>query len=392
MQKYLARLHRWAGLFIAVFLFLSGISGAVIAWDRELDSRLNPNLFRANSEALSSQRILELANLFEEREQRARIKNLPLATLPGESLAFTVIPTWDAQSNSLHRLPFNQVSLNPDTGEVQGTRKWGELSLSREAIMPFLYKLHYTMHIPDGWGIKLGTWFMGIVSIVWFIDCFVALVIAFPSRKTWKKSFVFRLFSGGYKLNFDLHRSGGVWLWGLLLIMAFTSISMNLPEVVRSGVSHFSELTPTRYEGRARNKKPIAPEMSREAILTKAVAEAKRRGWNEPAGAMHYNAPYNLYGVSFFTPGNALGTAGLGNPSLYYDGSTGDLISEKVPNAGTIGDIFMAAQFPLHSGRIAGMPGRIAISALGILVAILSVTGIVIWAKKYVARQRRVNA
>ncbi|GGI20848.1 PepSY-associated TM helix domain-containing protein [Oxalicibacterium faecigallinarum] len=387
MRRLLGRLHRWAGLFIAVFLFLSGISGALIAWDRELDSWLNPSLFKSDSAALSAQRILELANQFETAEPRARIKNLPLATQAGESLTLTVTPTWDAQSNRVHRLPFNQVSLNPDNGTIQATRKWGELSFSREAIMPFLYKLHYTMHIPDGWGIKLGTWFMGIVSIVWLIDCFVALIIAFPHRKAWKKSFAFRLTSGNYKLNFDLHRSGGVWLWGLLLIMALTSIAMNLPEVVRGAVGYVAELTPTRYDGRIRTKRPIAPEITRETILAFAVAEATKRGWKEPAGAIHYNAPYNLYGVSFFSPGNALGAAGLGNSVLYYDGKTGALFSEEVPTAGTAADIFMAAQFPLHSGRIAGMPGRILVSVLGILIAVLSVTGVVIWARKRAARR-----
>lgn len=391
MRTFLGRLHRWAGLFIAVFLFLSGISGALIAWDRDLDAWLNPHLFRADSEALAAQSILELANRFEAEEPRARIKNLPLATLPGESLAFTVTPRWDAANGGIHRLPFNQVSLNPASGDVQGTRKWGELSLSREAVMPFFYKLHYTMHIPDGWGIKLGTWFMGIVSIVWLVDCFIALVIAFPHRKAWKKSFAFRLLGGGYKLNFDLHRSGGVWLWGLLLVMALTSISMNLPDVVRGAVSQFSELTPTQYEGQVRSKKPVDPALSREMILSKAVAEAASRKWDEPAGAIHYNAQYGLYGVSFFSPGNALGTAGLGNSILYYDARTGNLVREKVPHEGNWGDIFMAAQFPLHSGRIIGMPGRIFVSAFGILVAMLSVTGIVIWTRKRIARRRTIQ-
>ena len=99
MRKLLGRLHRWMGLFIAVFLFLSGISGALIAWDRELDSWLNPSLFKSDSAPLSAQRILALANQFEADEPRARIKNLPLATQAGESLALTVTPTWDADNN-----------------------------------------------------------------------------------------------------------------------------------------------------------------------------------------------------------------------------------------------------------------------------------------------------
>ena len=57
-----------------------------------------------------------------------------------------------------------------------------------------------------------------------------------------------------------------------------------------------------------------------------------------------------------------------------------------MPWQGTAADIFVQAQFPLHSGRILGLPGRILISAMGIVVAALSVTGIVIWARKRRAR------
>ena len=46
----------------------------------------------------------------------------------------------------------------------------------------------------------------------------------------------------------------------------------------------------------------------------------------------------------------------------------------------------MQAQFPLHSGRIVGLPGRIFVSFMGAVVAMLSVTGIVIWARKRRAR------
>lgn len=388
MRVILARLHRWAGLFIAVFLFFSGVTGALIAWDRELDGWLNPHLFRSNTvttqTALSS---LELARQYEASDERVRIKYLPLAVEPGNALRFTVAPRVDPATHKPYKVPFNQVSLDPVTGTVQGARYWGELNFSREAIMPFIYKMHYTMHIPDGWGIKLGTWFMGIVSVVWLIDCFVALLISFPHRKAWRKSFSFRFGGGAYKLNFDLHRSGGVWIWGLLLIMALTSISMNLPQVMQSVVSQFSTLKLGQYDQRTRSKLPRDPLLSREEILKKAKADAKVRGWTLPAGAVHYSAPYGVYGVSFFKSGDDLGAAGLGNASLYYDGDTGQPVSEEIPGEGSAGDIFMNVQFPLHSGRIIGMPGRILISLVGVLVAVLSVTGVVIWARKRRARK-----
>ena len=41
----------------------------------------------------------------------------------------------------------------------------------------------------------------------------------------------------------------------------------------------------------------------------------------------------------------------------------------------------------IHGGRILGMPGRILIAVLGVAIAVLSVTGVVIWWRKLRARQ-----
>ncbi|MGS0743339.1 PepSY domain-containing protein [Glaciimonas sp. GG7] len=58
-------------------------------------------------------------------------------------------------------------------------------------------------------------------------------------------------------------------------------------------------------------------------------------------------------------------------------------------NAGSAGDIFMQAQFPLHSGRILGLTGRILISVMGAVVALLSATGLLIWLRKRRARMQQ---
>ena len=49
MRALLVLLHRWFGLAVAVFLFIAGVTGALISWDHELDAWLNPQLFHARS-------------------------------------------------------------------------------------------------------------------------------------------------------------------------------------------------------------------------------------------------------------------------------------------------------------------------------------------------------
>lgn len=388
MRATLVLLHRWAGLFMAVFLFISGLTGAVISWDHELDEWLNPGLFDAmpasRDDAIRTP--LALANQLEASDPRLQITYMPLALEPGHALSLFV-----HEKPGSDELDFNQMAVNPVSGDVQQQRMWGAVSLTRENLLPFLYKLHYSMHIPDGFGLELGVLFMGIVAIVWVLDSLIALWISFPSIAAWRKSFAFRWRAGGYRLTFDLHRSGGVWVWLLLLILAVTSVSMNLEhQLVRPLVNAISPLTPSPFSGRALAEHAL-PGKTREDILERAQSEAVKYGITDEAGGIFYSPEFDVYGVGFFAAGKDHGEAGLGNPWLYFDGHSGEPVGADVPGQGSAGDLFMQLQFPLHSGRIIGLPGRIMVSLMGLLVAMLSLTGIIIWAKKRRARQRSVQ-
>lgn len=72
LRSFFVLLHRWLGLFIAGFLFVAGLTGAIISWDHELDEWLNPQMFHARSgDALAATSPLELANRLEAEDERA---------------------------------------------------------------------------------------------------------------------------------------------------------------------------------------------------------------------------------------------------------------------------------------------------------------------------------
>lgn len=416
MRALFVLLHRWAGLLIAAFLFLSGITGAIISWDHELDDLLNPHLMEVTSrgQAIPS---LELAQLIESRHPEARVSFVPLLPEEGESLAFSVEPRVNPETGLLYEVPYNQVFVDPITGEELGTRYWGApWPVTSENLVSFLYVLHYSLHIPEMWGIdRWGMWLMGIIAVIWTLDCFVGFYLTLPSKRRnrnntaddeaaaepmvngrswwqrWQPAWRIRRNGGAYKLNFDLHRAGGLWTWGLLFILAFTAFSLNLyREVFFPLMSQVSQVTPGPFEIRQPTElhKPIVPEYNYEQVIAKAADEAMKRGWQEPVGSVFYAQQYGVYGVDFYFTGDDHGNGGIGAPRLYYDGTTGEYLSDRLPWKGTAADIFVQMQFPLHSGRILGLPGRILISVMGVVVAMLSVTGVYVWLKKRRARSK----
>ena len=69
--------------------------------------------------------------------------------------------------------------------------------------------------------------------------------------------------------------------------------------------------------------------------------------------------------MQFFNLEDEEGLGGEGYRQLYYDGNSGHYLGDRQPWREAAADVFVQAQFPLHSGRILGLPGRIIISAMG---------------------------
>ena len=407
MRPVFVLIHRYVGLLMVPFLIVTGLTGAIISWDHELDDLLNPHLMKApgRGPAISS---LQLARDIEARDPRVRVAFIPLATEPGKSLPFGVQPRVDPATGKLFSPGYNQLFIDPATGAELGRREWGATwPITRENLVSFLYVLHFSLHLPefmgsDRWGIRL----LGVIAILWTIDCFTGVYLTFPARRKgsppprpswwqrWKPSWRIRPHAGTYKLHYDLHRASSLWAWGLLFVLAFTAFSLNLyREVFYPMMSSFSQVTPTPFDTRTPTGPlhPIEPRVGFAEIVDKARSEARRRHWDEPPGSVFYAAEFGVYGVQFFHPGGDHGAAGVGPARLFFDGQDGRLIGERLPWKGTVADIFVQAQFPLHSGRILGLPGRIAISLMGVVVAMLSVTGTYLWWRKRRGRRHAIR-
>jgi uncharacterized iron-regulated membrane protein len=132
----------------------------------------------------------------------------------------------------------------------------------------------------------------------------------------------------------------------------------------------------------------LVPALDFAPILANAVAEAKRRGWTERLFHVRFAPGYGIYNVGFLPSGRDETSAGLGPRYLYFDHADGRLIGASVPGTGSAGDVYFDLYYPLHTGQIAGLPGRIFISVSGLAVAMLSITGIVIWWRKRRTRIR----
>jgi uncharacterized iron-regulated membrane protein len=184
MRYVFTLLHRYVGLLIAVFLIFSGLTGAVISWDHEIDDWLNPHLMEAKSLG-SPISPTDIAKRIEARYPEVRVTNLPINHEFGESYRIGVSPKQNPETQRLYEPGFNQVFIDPVTGEELGKREWGQVwPITQETFVSFLYKLHYSLHMPEMWGTdRWGIWLLGIVAILWALDSFVGFYLTLPAKR-----------------------------------------------------------------------------------------------------------------------------------------------------------------------------------------------------------------
>lgn len=239
-------LHRWAGLAMAGFLILVGLTGSFLAFYPELERQINSQFYTAQTQGHKLEK-LDIVTLAERVRQQIPAAQIESVVLEGNQEATLAVVSPRTPG---YELGFNQVFLDPYTGAVLDRRQFGALTDSWRNILSFVYQLHTSLALGT-----FGMWVLGICALIWTIDCFVGFYLSLPQRvkrskhtaankvdlKTgsmlnwWQRrlpAWKIRWCSSSAKLNFDLHRAGGLWLWPILLIFAWSSVYMNLWDTV----------------------------------------------------------------------------------------------------------------------------------------------------------------
>ncbi|MDP3330791.1 MAG: PepSY-associated TM helix domain-containing protein [Methylococcaceae bacterium] len=246
-------LHRYTGLAMAGFLIIVGLTGSLLAFNSELEHAITPQLYVVDTGGAR----LAAAALIARAEALAPTADVNYLSLgDAESVLASMSPRIDPATGKAYELGFDQLILNPYTGQELGRRTWGAISEGMINLMPFVYKLHFNLALDE-----IGMWALGITALVWTLDSFVGFYLTLPARRKkqnvgvalrtvtdpvrnayptnnlsfrqrWKPAWLIKWRGSKYRINFDLHRAGGLWLWIMLLIFAWSSVSMNLWDTV----------------------------------------------------------------------------------------------------------------------------------------------------------------
>lgn len=383
-------LHRWAGLTTAGFLILVGLTGSLLAFLPEINHSLTPELYPGPHGPE-----LEAPTLVRHAEK-----------LVPEAKATAVYFGWPGMAMvRMEKRPgsppidFNYLHLDAVTGVELGRVNRGALPRALGELMPFIYTLHYNLAAGE-----IGGWILGIVGLVWTLDCFVAFYLTLPLQNRnaggnflsrWKPAWRIKWRASAYRINFDLHRAGGLWLWGILLIFAWSSVSFNLNGFYTSATRLFFDIEQGGWSWPARpeignGRVPLDWEQAYATGTKLMEGQAQSHGFSiERPVAFYFLRNKGVYEYRVRSSRDI--ASRIASTSIVFDAYTGEFIMVNLPTGWKSGNTLTTWLRALHTANVFGTPYKIFVSLVGLTIAMLSMTGVYIWWKKRSARVAHVQ-
>jgi uncharacterized iron-regulated membrane protein len=188
--------------------------------------------------------------------------------------------------------------------------------------------------------------------------------------------------AGAYRVNFDLHRASGLWLWALLLVFAWSGVGLNLPQVYKATMQAFLEFRDPYVE--LPNLK--TPQHQPAIGWTEAYRIARQHMAQHSdihgfkvvfEDSLSYDAGRGLYRYRVNSDRDVYDRRG--STILFLDANSGEIRYLSLPTGQASGNTVTVWLYALHFGWVFGLPYRILVCVAGVVVAILSLTGVVIW-------------
>ena len=385
--------HRYVGLAMALFLVIVGLTGSLLAFYPELQRMANPHWF---VDADPSRRLApgELAARIEATEPQIRVRRVEVQSFEGATRVW-ISPKTNLATGEPFELSYDYLVVDPVTGDIFDRRRWAAISQTWRQIMDFIYELHYSLSLG-----MFGVWVLGIVALVWTFDNFIGAYLTFPKGKgrlgfwsRWKKAWQIKRGAGIYRLNFDMHRAGGLWVWAMLLIFAWSSVYMNLWDTVYTWTTRsvLDFRPPWVLEVPAPEPLEQSPLGWRDAqVIASQLMEAQAKEHHfriDRPITFSFNAESASYTYEVQSSLDINDRPRRYGAQVNFDARTGQLNHVLLPRNQYAGNTVSNWLYALHMGNVFGLPYRIFVCILGLIITMLSITGVYIWWKKRQARR-----
>lgn len=376
-RKSWLKVHLWLGLALGFFLSIFGVTGSILVFYEEINAAIDPQLFKVASAQAAFKPLKEIIDAANQQApENARLNSVSYPK-DGESayLLFYAKPL----AEGVERW---QVFVDPYSAQVTGKRM---IMRSDDwmpcCMIPFVFQLHYALLAGETGGIAVG-----IMAAVMVISVLTGLILWWPLNGKWLRVLTVKRQASTERFNHDLHQTSGFYTALILLAVLVSGVYMNLPKQFAGLIKVLSPETQDNFMDKPQSEKasgrtPIG--------LDKAFNIARQ---HYPEGRPSWLSPpkdeQGVYAVAAVDVPNL--SRFWSKQEVLIDQYSGAIIEVRDPSRRhSAGETFLDWQWPLHSGKAFGWPGRIAVFISGLACPLMFVTGLIRWMQKQRAKQHK---
>ncbi|WP_306396293.1 PepSY-associated TM helix domain-containing protein [Telluria beijingensis] len=355
LRGFWLKAHRWTALGLGWILVVSGLTGSLLVVARPLDRWLHPAYFVAAQQPAAPAVSLEALRL-------------RLAAEFGPRAAFTFRPPREAGA-TLEVLVRGEwrgaLYLHPASGVEQGRR--GE----HESVVSLLHGLHSAL-----WLGQAGKAILAVVALVYLLLAVSGIVLWWPHR--WPPSLRIELGKGWPRAAFNLHRTGGA-VFALILGVSIATGAYLAWRPIGGWISWLA--------GAPVVAAPRLPQGSGPAASLDTLAAAAQAAFPDGRIGLFLYTPQldRPLAVRMQVPDDPHPN---GRSTVWLDPRSGEVLARQRWDGLDPGSRINSIVYPLHTGELGGVAGEATVGLLGLVLAALGVTGLLLWWQRRRARMR----
>jgi uncharacterized iron-regulated membrane protein len=356
LRRALFQIHLWSGLLLSLYVIMIALTGSLLVFEHELThTTLPPHLSPYDPAHTAS--IPTVMAAFSRAYPTAHVTDIdtPWPTIPAYILIavsasgqqFTLIA--DPTTATLHLQP----------------RTW----------LQWVHDLHVFLLLSSH---STGEQLNAIAAAVLLLLCVTGILLWWQGLSRWTRGLRFSFRNNWRRLNFDLHHAIGFWTLFIVFWWSLSGFYFGYYKLVVAAVNTVSPVQGMHAPNLPADTPTGTHRVSLQAVLDAAQAAS-------PHGRLFSISDPSLLGTS------AYAQMDLRAPS---DFSHRDIVAISTVNARlltdwhygtnhTLADWFLWSQHPLHFGNLWGLPIKILYVLLGLSLALLTATGLLMYWNRY---------
>jgi len=360
VRQFNFQLHLWAGIILAVYLVIIGVTGSILVFQPELEAISGSSPWH---DRLSKEPFADLPTVV--ARVRSAYPNFRIVSIAAPS------PSDPAYVTILQGRRRIKVASGAAQGEVLGQFP------SSATWIDIVRNLHETLLVR-----RAGRILNGVGAVFLLLLSGTGLVIWWPGIRNWKRALKLDFHRNWRRINYDMHSAAGFWTLLIVSFWALTGIYFAWPRQVFRVVNSLSPIVSARPPVIT-----VAPEP--DAIRPNLANLVGRASAMEPGTRLSgVTFPYGPRAPLEIRMSRGGGNGREYEDTVYFSPYTGEYLGTwRYGVNRSLGDWIIWSQAPLHFGTSWGVGVKLIWAAAGLSIPLLTITGLLVYWNRALRRK-----